>query len=306
MNQTTYTWIFILLIALPLSARSQTRYIDDLFSEIHISTLTYAEKEGEVLQLDVYAPQHDTLQKRPVLFWVHGGGFYTGQRDSEPEVKWMKAFAKKGYVAIAISYRLLRKGTKEGFGCDCPREAKIRAFKEAAADLMDAILYIQKQAATYQIDPNQILIGGSSAGAETVLSAAYMRNIFFQDQPQYLDLKFAGMISLAGAMVDVRHLTKENAIPTIMFHGTDDDLVPYATAPHHYCPPEKTGYLWLDGSQTIAQKLESLDTSYFLYTFHGAKHEIAFIPFDYQASIFTFLQEVVIEKAYQTLLLEKK
>ncbi|MEO1808741.1 MAG: lipase, partial [Bacteroidota bacterium] len=68
----------------------------------------------------------------------------------------------------------------------------------------------------------------------------------------------------------------------------------------------KTGYLWLDGSQTIAQKLESLDTSYFLYTFHGAKHEIAFIPFDHQGRIFTFLKEVVIEGTYQTLSLESK
>ncbi|MEL6133525.1 MAG: alpha/beta hydrolase [Bacteroidota bacterium] len=305
---TFYRIIFggLLLLSFLTEPQAQTRYIDDIFSQVDVQTLTYAEKEGQELKLDIYTPKEDTLQRRPVLFWVHGGGFSTGKRDSEPEVRWMQTFAQKGYVAVAISYRLLRKGTPEGFGCDCPREEKINAFKAAAEDLMDAVLFIRRQAEKYQIDPEQIIIGGSSAGAETVLTVAFMRYSFFRDQPAYLDLRFAGMISLAGAMVDVRYLMAENAIPTVMFHGTDDDLVPYATAPHHYCLPTKPGYLWLDGAQTISQKLEALDTPYLLYTFRKAKHEIAFIPFDYQELIFSFLKETVLEGKHQQLTLESR
>jgi hypothetical protein len=74
--------------------------------------------------------------------------------------------------------------------------------------------------------------------------------------------QFAGVISLAGAVIDSDYITKENAIPALLVHGGKDQLVPFGSAPHHFCAPEDTGYMMLDGSETIAERLGALETSY--------------------------------------------
>ncbi|HAH22581.1 MAG TPA: carboxylesterase, partial [Prolixibacteraceae bacterium] len=63
-----------------------------------------------------------------------------------------------------------------------------------------------------------------------------------------------------------------------LFHGTCDNLVPYATAPHRHCSEKQAGYLMFNGSYTIAQKLRKLGTPYWLYTYCNASHEIAGLP----------------------------
>jgi len=290
--------IFILLLIMTAVwatyCQGQQRYLDDLFTEIEKKTLTYASKDGQDLKLDIYSPREDSLTKRPFMVWMHGGGFAGGSRDNGDEVRLMKALARKGYVAVSISYRLLRKGKKTGFSCDCPREEKMRVFREAAADFMDACLYLKENAVKLGLDSDLMMIGGSSAGAEAILNAAYARDWLF-DNPEYDSLQFSALLSLAGAVVDARYITEKNNIPALLFHGTDDNLVPYATAPHHYCKEEQKGYIWLDGSRTIAQRLEELGSSYLLYTFEGARHEISRIPFDQLGLIVKFLNEVAIE-----------
>lgn len=293
-------------IFIHLGSISQTRYLDDLFSVVEPSTYVYAIRDTQRLSLDVYQPRGDTTRLRPVMVWMHGGGFSGGNRDNPDEVRFMEAAAKKGYVAVSISYRLLQKGRPEGFGCDCSRARKLEIFQKAAADFMDAVLFVKANKSKFRVDPQKIIVGGSSAGAEAVLNAAFMRDLFFPKEEAYQNLKFAAVLSFAGALVDVRYLTKENAAPTLMFHGTADDLVPYASAPHHYCPPEKAGYLWLDGSETIADKLASEKFSYLLYTFVGARHEISSIPFDHLDLVFGFLKDVAIDQKYRALRLEEK
>jgi hypothetical protein len=83
---------------------------------------------------------------------------------------------------------------------------------------------------------------------------------------------------MAGAIPDTVVIYNESAVPSMLFHGTDDNLVPYATAAHHHCKPEDTGYLVLNGSYTIAEKLRQLDVPYWLHTTCGGGHEMANKP----------------------------
>lgn len=264
---------------------------------IQKTTHEYAEKDGNSLQLDIYQIPNPTNTLRPVLIWVHGGGFSGGQRDSPMEVKLMETFAKTGYVGVSISYRLLRKGEATGFSCDCPLSDKISVFKESAYDLWDAIHYIYTERASLQIDPVKIIVGGSSAGAEAALNAVYMRDWLFEGGSKYDTIQPALVFSLAGAVMDARYIQAHNAIPAVFFHGTKDNLVPYATAPHHYCAPGKTGYIWLDGSQTIANKLKAFNTPYLFYTYVDARHEISGVQFDQLPEVFDFFESVLQYKA---------
>ena len=221
---------------------------------------------------------------------MHGGGFAGGTRTNPAEVKFAENAAKKGYVAVQISYRLTRKG--QSFGCDYKASGKMETFKLAAEDFMDAANFMVKNKDEYGIDTSKIIVGGSSAGAEAVLNAVYNDRLMFHDPAKYKSIDFAGVFSLAGAIVDARYITEENAVPGIFFHGTEDNLVPYATAPHHWCDPGQPGYIMLDGSRTITQKLANLNTAYMLYSFKGGKHEHSGMPFDYLPVVFEFFNKV--------------
>lgn len=277
-----YSILFLLLLS-SLSILAQS---------VQKSTHEYVVKDGVSLSLDVYQTDNSDNKLRPVLVWVHGGGFSGGKRDNGMEVKLMETFAKQGYVGVSITYRLLRKGQATGFSCDCPRSDKINVFRESALDTWDALHFIHANRAQFQIDPQKIIVGGSSAGAEAILNAVYLRDWLFEGPSKYDAIQPAAVFSLAGAVVDARYIGVHNAVPGVFFHGTKDNLVPYATAPHHYCAPEKPGYIWLDGSATIAEQLKANDGAYLLYTYVDARHEISGVQFDQLPRVFDFFESV--------------
>lgn len=286
MNKIVLLLIFIW--ALPLQA--QERFTDAVFEVEKPFTKTYAIKGDQNLKLDIYQPENDTMQARPLLIFMHGGGFSGGSRTNEAEVKFAETAAKKGYVAVQISYHLTRKG--KSFGCDYEASGKMETFKLAAEDFMDAVNFIIKNKEEYRIDPDKVIAGGSSAGAEAILNAVYNERLMFKDLSNYQNFKFAGVFSLAGAIVDAKYITEENAVPGVFFHGTEDNLVPYATGPHHWCERDQPGYIMLDGSKTITEKLNDLNSSYLLYSFEGGKHEHSGMPFDYFPEVFGFFKLV--------------
>ncbi|APY09419.1 lipase [Winogradskyella sp. J14-2] len=288
--------LLILLIGLSLTSQNKATY-------------TYSIKGKDTLKLDVYTPENikktDTL---PVLLWMHGGGFAVGHRDYIDDENLVKYAAdKQNYIGISISYRLLRKGTATGFGCDCTKDEKLETFKQAAIDYMDAAKYVVEHAKQLQIDTTKIIAGGSSAGAEGILNAVFMREYFLDKAEDYKDVKFAGVFSCAGAMVDARYLTQDNAVPGVFYHGTKDQLVPFGNAPHHYCEPTRDGYIMLDGSQVIVDKLENYEISYYFNIVKDARHEISRIPYEELDKVFNFFERTVLnDEVIQTKIIKTK
>lgn len=275
--------------------QAQERYSSDLFDEILTETVTYSTKEGKNLDLDIYVPQNDSEAERATIVYVHGGGFSGGKRDQENIKEFCNRLANYGYVVASISYRLTRKGQPDGMGCNCPAEEKLNTFYAAVEDVQDATFFLIENRHQYGINPQKIILAGSSAGAEAALMTAY--------QPPYcygLDsgpVSFAGVIGMAGAITDTTAIFDESAVPSLLFHGTDDGLVPYATAPHHYCAQDKKGYLILHGSYAIAEKLRSLEVPCWLHTSCGAGHELHSKPFThYFDTIIEFCSTFVVQK----------
>lgn len=275
--------LFLFFLCISPQIWCQTRYKDAVFSDLRKRTFTYA----DTLQLDFYDSKFDEETLKPLVILVHGGGFVAGQRDGSDEVGLSTTLAKKGYAVASISYRLTMKG--KSFGCDCPATLKMKTYVDAVDDVLKSLFYLTHYAADFRIDPNKIILIGSSAGAETILNTVVMKNHYLFKPMPFPNIKIIGVISLSGATLDSDYLTKENAVPMLFFHGKLDFKVPYEIAAHHHCGPNSQGYLILDGPLEITNKLKSLDVSYTLYTDPNGGHEWAELGYTFTTIITDFL-----------------
>lgn len=283
-------YLLVALILFGLKTIGQENYLIDAY-KVKRRTFTYHKlKLEENLKLDLYRPKKRKGRK-PLIIYVHGGGFSGGERDDKVSAGFSSEMAKYGYNVASISYRLTMKGI--GFGCNTKAELKIKAFNEASKDLSYAIKYLVKRQRRFKIDTSKIILVGSSAGAEAILHYAYA----YKNTDLEQDTTIAGLIAMAGALSTLNNINSESAVPTQLFHGTKDDLVPYNIAPHHYCKPTDVGFLKLYGSRAIADKLKILNKPYFLYTVKDGNHDWNSRPiFECKEEILNFLNFSVLKK----------
>ena len=148
---------------------ADVRYRDEVFSAITVDKdIQYGtapdleDQHASALMLDVYRPADDVAALRPAIIWVHGGGFAKGDKGDNPAAYMSTRFAKMGYVAVSINYRLLH-----GPGCSAAHgiaPACFNAGVEAVRDAQAAVRWLRANAAQYGIDADRIAIAGESAG----------------------------------------------------------------------------------------------------------------------------------------------
>lgn len=285
--------LFVFLLSV-FTSNGQTIYFDSI-SKVKKRTYTYDKIDGERLKLDFYKPKN-IKSNYPLIIYVHGGGFSGGKRDEDYIKDYARFLTKRGYAVASISYRLIMK--EKGFGCNTKSIDKINAFHIASEDISLAIKYILKKKRKFKIKRDKIILTGSSAGAEAILHLAYV----YKNSILPKDFQFAGIISMAGALISMDNINTKTAIPTQLFHGTSDKLVPYDAAPHHYCNKDNLGYLPLYGSKAIASKLKTLQQSYYLYTIENGDHSWNSRPmYESRKEILDFLYfDVLQQKNRQT------
>ena len=288
--------LLLSLLLIGFTSQGQ-RYKNQIFDEVSEKTLTYLVTDTDSLELDIYQAKEDTLRHRPMILFVHGGGFAGGARD-EPEIKeFCRNMARRGIVTASMSYTLTMKG--KSFSCDQAAANKMATFKQVAEEINKATNYLINRREEFRIDPTKVILAGSSAGAEAVLHAA-----FWPETQQSLpsDFKYGGLISMAGAIFDLALINEESAMPIQLFHGSCDNLVPYGSAPHHYCDQEDVGYLMLHGAGSIAKKMESLNKGYYLLTGCGDNHSWAGKPFKhYREEVADFVYHDVVKQKFRQL-----
>jgi len=108
--------------------------------------IAYAEPADPRQKVDIYAPED--AKNLPVVFWIHGGGWQTGDR-TDVQVK-PQAFADKGFVFVSTGYRLL------------PNVEMGTIFR----DIAKSVRWVHDHIAEYGGDPKRILVMGHSAGAQ--------------------------------------------------------------------------------------------------------------------------------------------
>lgn len=119
----------------------------------------------DCLYLNVWTGAKSANEKRPVMFWIYGGGYSTGS--GSQAMYDGEALAKKGVVVVTFNYRL------GAFGFFSYPELTKESDRRGAANfgLMDAVAalrWVQKNIALFGGDPKRVTIFGESAGAGAV------------------------------------------------------------------------------------------------------------------------------------------
>lgn len=256
------------------------------------NTFIYFENDTVKLELDLFQPDTAELYS-PLVIYVHGGGFSGGRRsDGHPFCRFL---SDNGISAASIGYTLSMKG--KSFSCDGILSEKTHAIYLAAHETRIATQWFLENADRFRIDSSKIFLGGSSAGAEAILHAGFtdiLENGIFADSLP-LCFRYAGIISGAGALLDINMITPANKIPVLSYHGTCDPLVPYHIAPHHYCSQIAPGYMMMFGSLAIHEKLTSMNGCSQLMTYCNEGHRHAGTPFygDETKTVLEFIHRTI-------------
>jgi acetyl esterase/lipase len=213
------------------SGPAPLRYRDDVFSAVtKTADITYGSAVDQTnqtvaLKFDLYEPTGDMVTSRPAIVWVHGGSFCCGDKTSPEIVDEANTFARKGFVNVSINYRLVPGGCTPGADIG----ACVTAIVQAREDAQTAVRFLRAQAVTYGIDPSRIAIGGSSAGAITALNVGYSPEAPGSGDHQGFSSAVRAAQSISGAALVSSPINAGDA-PALLFHGTNDSLVPYAWA----------------------------------------------------------------------------
>jgi acetyl esterase/lipase len=216
------------------------RYRDEIFTSYTLqSNIQYGVDASKNL-LDLYTATGDTVTKRPLIIFLHGGAFKDGDKDPNTGkggagfVRYMGyKMPLRGYVVASINYRLT-----SGWVTD---QAHVEAMIKALQDARAAVRFFRKNAALYGIDTSLIFISGQSAGSHTALAYAYLDST---EVPSYVNwanvggtfdgdrgnpgysTSVKGCLEYWGAVIDTNNIIPGN-LPVFCVHGTNDPTVPY-------------------------------------------------------------------------------
>jgi acetyl esterase/lipase len=227
-------------------------------------------------KLDIYLPLDHWTRPRPVVLYIHGGGWTQGDKAWGVEKPSCEALVRSGYAVVCINYQLNRPG-------DCD------AFPQNIFDCKSALRFIRKEAAGYGFDPERVAVAGGSAGGHLALLLAYTPEVEELNRgalyPQYparvccvIDLFGIADVRTWGHRAFVSETTDPverkrllnlaspithvgaRSVPTLVIHGDMDHVVPFSQA------------------QALVERLAATGVPHRFIPVAGGAHAFPFIP----------------------------
>src|SRR6266571_1965489 len=141
------TTLAIVFLALLNLAQTRAQTAASAQTKLKVTRdLPYAKPADPRQKVDIYAPEG--AKNLPVVFWIYGGGWQTGDR-TNVQVK-PQAFVDKGFVFVSTGYRLLT------------NVDMLTIFR----DIAKSVRYVHDHIAEHGGDPSRLLVMGHSAGAQ--------------------------------------------------------------------------------------------------------------------------------------------
>lgn len=242
-------------------------------------TYLVANRDTCSLYMDYYRPAPGSVtqidgKEKPTVLFVFGGGFIMGSRNDKFYLPWFKLLTDDGYGVVSVDYRLGLKGVKMKFDLfhilDSAKYTK-KAVDMGVEDVFAAIRFIIDNKDTLGIDPDNLVISGSSAGA--IISLNCMLETCSPTERTAIlpdGFRFKGLMSFAGAIMSDSGVPKYQTEPgpQLLFHGTDDGAVNY----------NKTafGRFGFYGSSSLVKEVYAKNGyCYQIYRYLGTGHDIA-------------------------------
>lgn len=219
--------------------------------------ILYKQIDTTKLFMEVYTPEKiDKTQQYPAIVFFFGGGWNSGKISQfEPHANY---FSKRGLVCFLVDYRVTSRHKSTPF--------------ESLKDAKSAIRYIRQNAATFHIDSSKIVASGGSAGGHLAAAAALI-DAYNEDSDTVSISCKPNALVLFNPVIDngpggygyerigdayksfsPLHNIKKGAPPTIIFQGTNDNLIPVETVKYY---------------QTVMRKVDSRCE---LFLYEGKEH----------------------------------
>ena len=210
-------------------------------AESHI----YKQASNTNLLIHLFFPDGHNKQKdkRPVAVFFFGGAWNGGSVNQfVPHCKYL---ASRGMVAAVADYRVKTRQNTTQFEC--------------VADGKSAIRWLRSNSDELGIDPDRLAAGGGSAGGHVAAAAGVVRGLDEPSEDASISSKPDSLLlfnpvydngpdgyghaRMQGRFEEISplHNITEGAPPTIVFLGTEDKLIPVATAEKYNARMEAVG-----------------------------------------------------------------
>lgn len=192
-----------------------------LSSQSIVSTHTYKKIDTVVLDFKIFKPKSfDPKKEYSTVILFHGGGF--NSRFANQFARHSKYFNSRNFIAITPVYRI--------------KKLHQSTPAESCDDAKDLLDYIYSNAERYNINKDMIFVGGGSAGGLLALSTTFwkVKNNIVKGLILYNPIVDTGLNSAFSNrrkgkynldISPIHHINK-NLPPTIIFHGSLDEMEP--------------------------------------------------------------------------------
>ncbi|MFM7218519.1 MAG: T9SS type A sorting domain-containing protein [Bacteroidota bacterium] len=199
-----YLMLLVALVSYVQDISAQ-RYVNEVFTDVQITpSVRYAQNKEFLtgapvlknLNMDIYEPVGDVQTTRPLIIYMHTGSFLppvinqnpTGSRFDSTAVEMCKRFARRGYVAAAMSYRM--GWNPASADQDVRTGSLLQAVYRAMQDAKACVRYFYEEAAVngnpFRVDTNNIILGGQGTGGYIALAYASVDKLSEISLPKFL------------------------------------------------------------------------------------------------------------------------
>jgi acetyl esterase/lipase len=216
-------------------------------------------------RLDVYSPRHKAASLRPVVIFIHGGSWNSGNKNFYSFIG--RRLAKQGVVAVIINYRLAPQVEVPAMADDCAR----------------AVAWTAQHIAEYGGDPQRLYVMGHSAGGG-------LAALLTSDNALMARWEMAANPIRGAILDDPAGLDMYDYLQKMQYPGDEQYLVPFgkspavwrAVSPMYYVTSTTPPFLLFVGGETypsihnssekFQQKLAALGHPTVMNVLPGKKH----------------------------------
>lgn len=191
----------------------------------------YKNVDGYLLKLHIFQPDNPRNKKHSAVVFFSGGGWLSCNIKQFEEH--CRFFSSKGMESIIAEYRVKSIHGVTPFEC--------------IADAKSAIRWVRSHSENIGVDPTRIVASGGSAGGHIAACAGILKK--FDEKNEDLEISsIPDALLLFNPAVDTSHWIERFGIrwrdasplhnidsdvpPTIIFHGTKDNIVPFCDILH--------------------------------------------------------------------------